>query len=138
MGEYVKRHPVRDVAGRYAYALAIGHCQACGSDGRADFRGLSVHHIAKPGRSDELCNLLVLCGTCHDLAEGHHIRVPGPDGKKVLLPLLPPSVCVTIKAQRDPENHDLARLLELWGWASVDQEPVPEMIEDLYRQRIKP
>ena len=134
MGQYVKRNPVRDVEGRRAYALAIGHCQACGA-GNSDFRGLSVHHIAKPGRSDEVCNLLVLCGTCHDLAEGHHVRVVGPDGKKVLLPLLPPSVCVTIKYMRDPANHDLGRLLELWGWASMDPEPIPEMIDAMYRQR---
>ena len=141
MGEYKKRNPIRDVEGRRAYALAVGHCQACGVGPTGlDFRGLSVHHIAKPGRSDELCNLLVLCGTCHDLAEGHHVRVDPetaglPPGPKILLPLLPPSVCVTIKAKRDPENHNLPRLLELWGRFSLDPEPIPEAIEDLYRKR---
>ena len=141
MSAYKKRNPVRDPDLRRQYALSIGHCQSCGAGPtQCDFRGLSVHHIAKPGRSDELCNFLLLCGTCHDLAEGRNIRVPSTDpptprGEKRLLPLLPPAICCSLKKDRDPENWNLPRLLELWGWASLDLEPIPQEIQAMYQIR---
>ena len=103
-------------------------CQACGRTRRAcDFRGLSTHHICKPFRSHEACNLLRLCGQCHDAAEG--LRVPC-DGD--YLPRLGVEICATIKLIREPEEFDGKRLIILLG-RSFDLEPIPDAIEEMYR-----
>jgi len=39
--------------------------------------GISTHHICKFRRSDEACNLIRLCQTCHDRAELKRVRVSG-------------------------------------------------------------
>jgi hypothetical protein len=115
------------------YAARHNYCQACGipcvQAVRQRWPGLSRHHLVKAGRSDEDCNLLVLCQRCHDLAEGLRIRVAG-----ALLPNLPLAVCLAIKQVRDPAAFDAVRLAVLRGRPLPDPLPIPAFIETEYRQ----
>lgn len=127
--------PVDDPEGYRLWASERQWCHCCGID--ADlavfaYAGipLSTHHIVKAGRSDEACNLLRLCGRCHDLAEGRNLRVAS-----VLLPHLTIAVCLTIKATRDAEAHDPARLAVLFGRRLPDPEPIPPVFEWEFRKR---
>lgn len=132
MGAYQRVHPVRDDKGRRAWAERHDYCQACGLPAheaeRRHLVGLTTHHISKFRRSDEPCNFLRLCMTCHDLAELRAVRVGG-----VLLPTLPVPVCLTLKMVREPAEFDLDRLRALAGRA-WDPEPVPDVIETEFRR----
>lgn len=138
MGAYVKRKPIRDIDRRYQWAMYwIANygdcCMGCGKGPKeAGLRGFSVHHIIKPGRSDEECNLLYLCGICHDLAENRFIRYNG-----VLLPRLTMGACLSIKKDRDPVHFNLERCIDLFGRAAtaLELEPIPAIIDNEFKQR---
>jgi hypothetical protein len=125
--------PVRDRQFYAAWALRHDHCQACGIPAsRAAFcrwPGLSRHHVVKFKRSDEGCNLLMLCQRCHDLAELRTVREGG-----VRLPTLSLAVCLTVKKNREPSEYDHERLRELYGRPLPDLLPVPPVIEAEYRR----
>lgn len=82
---------------------------------------LTTHHIigGRGGRSNEPCNLLRLCSSCHDLAEKRSVR--GLDGK--LLPVLTESNCLWLKKTFNPNEYDPERLQELKGCRLDDPEP---------------
>lgn len=102
--EFVRSRPVDDPAGYKEWAQAQTSCHCCGINA-----GLTTHHIVKPGRSDEPCNLLRLCMRCHDLAEGRSIRQGGK-----LLPKLTLAHCLWLKREREPESYDRPRLARLY------------------------
>lgn len=112
------------------WAVEHDFCQCCGIHRlKAQFErwpGLSTHHMVKPGRSDERCNLLRLCERCHACAE-METRV---DGKGQKLPYLPLGVCLTIKQLREPEDVDLERLEYLYGQKLPVLEPYPQVYQD--------
>ncbi len=96
---YQRCNPVRDVAARKRWRLTKGNrCQACGK--RPGWLGVHIHHIIRFRRSDEPCNLLFLCAECHDAA--HDGRITLADACR-------------IKRRVDPDEFDLARLVELRG-----------------------
>lgn len=129
---YKRVRPVDDADFYAAWALAHRFCQSCGIPQLQAYRlhwpGLSRHHIIKFKRSDEACNLLMLCQQCHDLAEMRAIRVDG-----VLLPRLTIGICLMIKKVREPEAWDPVRLEELFGRRLPDLEPIPDFAEESYR-----
>lgn len=128
-----RTNPVRDTDFREEWSSRHWYCQACGVHARDAERagpfGLSCHHIIKPGRSDEACNLLRLCQTCHDLAELRNVKRNG-----ILLPKLPWPVCLTLKKTREAQEFNLARCLELMRHGPLELPPVPEEIEALFRK----
>jgi hypothetical protein len=120
------------------YRQLHDYCQACGIDStRARYErwpGLEIHHlILGSGRSDEACNLLVLCNRCHQLC--HNLTIRQPDG--TVMPSLGLPVYLRIKRHRDPNNFDPERLVELRGGESLPEMPqhIPEVIEDEFRER---
>ena len=118
---------IRDPSARRIWAASHSWCMACGTS-KPDFRGFSVHHIIRGnGRSDEPCNYLFLCGECHDLAENHCLVKDGE-----LLPRLTLGACLSLKKEREPEQFDLARCMELAG-RTLELEPVPEYFATAFR-----
>lgn len=115
------------------WAFQHSHCQACGVSEHQAVRlnggvPLSTHHlIGGVGRSHEACNLIRLCLTCHDLAEGKE-RV---DSSGVRRSPLSTGQMLALKLDREPEEFNLARLAELAGHA-VEVEQVPEWLSELY------
>lgn len=69
------------------------------------------------------CNLLMLCGRDHDLAEGRSVRRNG-----VLMPRLTLGVCLSLKRLHEPEEWDPERLARLLGENLPDLEPIPEFL----------
>lgn len=118
-----KTRPCKDEEAYKAWGAVRARCAACGKSGRQAWPGLTTHHIVKPGRSHDPCNLLRLCGRCHDLAEVLDVR--GPDGE--LLPKLTMAICLTIKMRADPGEYDAGRLEELYGKRLPDPEPIPAL-----------
>lgn len=117
----MRRGVVKDPVFYRDWAVAHPFCQGCGIGARrAPFPGLSTHHLVKPGRSDEPCNLLRLCHRCHERAEG--VRVATPE--RVLPPVLP-GVWLNVKRLREPADWDPARLEQLLGHALPRLETVP-------------
>jgi hypothetical protein len=127
VSDYVKAHPVQDRERREAWRAKQSRCHACGRwPHQADHRGFHVHHIAKFGRSDEECNLLLLCATCHDVIEGE--RVVRGNGH---WPALSLAHQLWIKMERDPSNWDPERIRVLRGRATL---PTPEMPPSAYSE----
>lgn len=134
---YQRVYPVDDPAMYKQWAVDHPYCMACGVSAReAPFApncggiGLSTHHIIKPGRSDEKCNLLRLCKRDHDLAEGMRIRVRGE-----LLPVLTIGVCLTLKKVRDPGDWNPERLTELFRQTLPEMEAIPDVIQADWKRR---
>ena len=72
---------------RYIYERDRGMCRVCLANGKYNFKKISVHHIEPlqeqyNKRLDD-GNLICLCSTCHELAEG---KVISKDFLKNLLP----------------------------------------------------
>lgn len=67
-----------------------------------------AHLVGGAGRSDERCNLLVLCRECH---ERNHFC---GGARRIHLGHL-----LFLKHARDPDYYDLARVLALRGWAGL-------------------
>lgn len=100
----VKSNPIKDGFARYEWKKQQERCACCW---RAVWRTYSrewvwyeVHHLIKPGRSDEPCNWLFLCNRCHLLAEGNP-RVPDDNGG--YWPVLTLGHCLWFKREA---NHD--------------------------------
>mgnify|MGYP001599401743 CR=1 FL=1 len=115
--ERQKSKPIRDPEGRRAWALTQRRCAACWAQ-----CGLSVHHLAKPGRDDGVENLLCLCIVCHQAAEGVVVNRMG-----VRVPVLALGMCLTLKRESDPKNWKPERLEILFGQRLPDLEPRPEL-----------
>lgn len=130
---YRRCYPVKDEDARKRYGLEHTRCECCGiawevgrkRDGGV---GASVHHIIRFGRSDEECNLLLLCARCHGLIHDDEIVV---DGKR--LPKITLGMTLWIKRERGPWNTE--RLTALYGQTLPDLEPSP--YESEYQRRTK-
>lgn len=109
---------VRDPEGRKLWAAQQERrCQVC--LGKADWRGFSVHHLIRgAGRSDEDCNWILVCGSCHD-------RCPGHDGSEY--PKLTLGEMLTCKVLADPIEYDRPRLEALYG-SPLEVTPLPEWL----------
>jgi len=130
-------HAVRDRATLRQWAQRHEYCQVCGigwGGARwAGLAGLQTHHIIKPGRSDEPCNLLRVCGRCHRIIEGERV----PDGHGGHWPRLTLAHVLYCKREHDPEEYDPDRLTVLWrhrqregGFDPLPQpEPLPEVFQ---------
>lgn len=132
----MRRGVVKDKDFYAAWNAAHDYCHCCGIAQHlapSDYGGvgISTHHVVKSGRSDEACNLLRLCGRCHDLAEGHTIRRPD----RTTWPKLSLAVCLSIKLVRDPDDFDPVRLAALFGRRLPDALPIPDVFEESYRAR---
>lgn len=122
------------------WAFHHRHCQACGiSDHEAKHDRerrpgtLSTHHIiGASGRSHEACNLLRMCQRCHDLAEQKLIINPRT---KEAYQKLSKQDCIAIKFAREPEEFNLARLIELVGYQLDEPTAVPTWIDQEYFRR---
>ena len=85
--------------------------------------GPAVHHIVKPGRSDEPTNFLLLCMRCHALSDdGMTYRDAGGE----ISPRLTLGVALAIKREADPGEFDAARLAALFGRALPAEAQLPE------------
>jgi hypothetical protein len=71
---------------------------------------LQTHHIIKPGRSDEPCNLFRVCEQCHRIIEGERV----PDNKGGYFPKLTLAHVLHCKRELDPHEYDPDRLTVLW------------------------
>lgn len=131
----MRRGVIKDEDFYEGWSRLHDYCMACGiGNAKAAFRdggiSLSTHHIIKPGRSDERCNLLRLCRRDHDLAELLTVTV-----SSVALPTLPIAVCLTIKKLREPHDHDPERLAELYGVRLPDPQPIPAFLAREWARR---
>jgi hypothetical protein len=135
----IRAKPIKDVKGRQAWSESQWYCWACGCDLTLAVFGRTgeTHHIAKPGRSDELCNYSRLCMRDHMLAEGHTIRVGG-----VVLPKLTMGMVLTLKYLHDQLNWNPVRLAELYCRKVLpDFERIPQFFEEewfSYRRMPRP
>ena len=129
-------HAVRDRAMLRQWTKRHDCCQVCGigwGDARwAGLAGLQTHHIIKPGRSDEPCNLLRVCGRCHRIIEGE--RVPDDHGGH--WPRLTLAHVLYSKRERDPQEYDPDRLVLLWRHRArmngFDPLPEPEPLPEAF------
>lgn len=115
-----------DPEGYAMWALRHRYCHACGipyysTQGRRWPISLTTHHIIKCHRSDEPCNLLRLCGYCHELAEN---RIVTHEGE--ILPYLGLAICLTVKKFTDPDSWNPERLAELYHRPLPDLEDIPD------------
>jgi hypothetical protein len=83
-------------------------CAACHRPKGQGWPPHSAHHLlnGRHGRPEDVRNLLLLCGTCHLLAELE--RIPHSDGG--YWPVLTLAICLSLKIESDPENWDLTWL----------------------------
>lgn len=126
-----------------AWCVARPACQVCGIDARTAvafrFPGLSTHHVVKPHRAHEACNLIRCCQRCHDLAEGKE-RAGYLNGTRVEYQRLTIGMCLTVKLRAEPWDVDLDRLQAIYGMRLPDPEPLPMLLLAEYqdRQRARP
>lgn len=120
---------VRDDDFRRQWFLDSGpRCHVCGIPWWQAMKerfpeALYVHHlVGGAGRSDEAANLLILCSLCHSC---YHTPPQVWRGEK--WPALTMGMLLRVKAERQPKQFDLARLLALtWftsappSWEEVD------------------
>jgi len=114
---------VRDKELYDQYLFDYPFCMVCrGKNGRH----LSRHHIiGGAGRSDERCNLLVVCvECCHPLLEGARVIRNGERIEPITL-----GQSLSIKLAVTPDEWDAERLRELRGAALPDMEPIPDWVE---------
>ena len=118
----------------YAYfSLTRQACHLCGIPLRFSQRqwgrALTNHHIIKPGRSDDICNLLRLCQRCHDSAEGRDVVYSG-----VRYPKISIGVCLFLKKISEPGNYDQKRLEILFGKNLPQMEKIPSIYSQEWRR----
>ena len=115
------------------------YCQVCGigqfATRWARRTGLQTHHIIKPGRSDEPCNLLRVCEQCHRIVEGE--RVPHDKGGHY--PKLTLAHVLHCKREHDPHEYDLDRLTVLWRHRKrkdgFDPLPTPQALPETFMEK---
>lgn len=121
--------PVRDVRFRKRWAGLHPWCMCCGVPAeKAAWPGVQTHHLVRPGRSDESCNLLPLCDLCHRLTHGAAVRLHNGN----LLPGLTLGMQFNVKKLRDPADWNPARLEELWARFLPDLEALPLVYGEQY------
>lgn len=99
--DFPPRQIVRDKSILTDYRWAHDHCQLCGRNFRRGHMRAELHHIiGGGGRSDEPCNLIMLCNGYH----GCHGKVHGNL-----------SGILYAKWKTDCENTDWVRLAILYG-----------------------
>ena len=108
-----RAHPFRDSKARLEWARRqLPCCMGCGrTEGKwsGEWLVMSTHHIIKPGRADEPCNLIRLCWfPCHELAEGKRVRSEGR-----LFPPLTLAHILWLKKRANPSEWNPERLREL-------------------------
>ncbi len=99
-------------------------CQVCHRTwARSGWRGLSVHHIihGSNGRSDEPCNMLLVCGRCHDMIHDGQYR---DEVTKELLSAITLAMVLWIKSQTT--EWDGERLTALYHRRLPECEPLAE------------
>lgn len=120
---YQRCRPVRDEEARKEWARSKRQrCQSC--HGKPCFLGLAVHHIVRFGRSDEPCNLLLLCNTCH--AKIHD----NPLGQRITL-----GMTLAIKWLEDEDELDIDRLQQLHGRGELLMDDLPVWLIELRKKR---
>jgi hypothetical protein len=111
---YIKSCPVKNLKTVRDWAARHDYCQVCLISERAArwrrLTGLQTHHIIKPGRSDEACNLLRVCEQCHRIIEGERV----PDNQGGYFPKLTLAHVLHCKRELDPHEYDPDRLTVLW------------------------
>lgn len=130
MGGMFERANAVDDSREYAmWALRHRYCMACGvpyyKAGKERWPGLTTHHIIKSHRSDEPCNLLRLCGYCHELAENRDVIHEG-----VLLPHLGLAICLTLKRLTDPDAWNPERLAALYHRPLPHPQEIPSWFNE--------
>ena len=108
-----RSHPIRNSQIRREWARRqLPYCMACGrTSGKwsGEWLVMTTHHIIKPGRADEPCNLIRLCWfPCHELAEGKLVRREGR-----LFPPLTLAHVLWLKKRANHSEWDPERLREL-------------------------
>lgn len=117
----MKVNPVKDPEFRRQWSIEHDHCQVCWVSPRdLPFCWLETHHLARPGRSDEACNLLRLCKCCHDRRHVVYGEEELTDG-----------VLLEVKRLAEPDDWDPARLAKLWFSARAKPEAITEMLEPI-------
>lgn len=124
----MKSRPIKSPELLREFALEHWRCACCWrKSGYTIATRLETHHLVKPGRSDERCNLLRLCNRCHRLAEGERIR--GADGE--LLPTLRLEHCLWLKRESDRRHWRPSRLAVLRRRALPQRvEPAAELLAE--------
>jgi len=133
---YVKSRPVKDQEAVWEWTNSHNCCQVCGIDEHkarwVGITGLQTHHIIKPGRSDEACNLLRVCERCHRIIEGESV----PAENEGHWPPLTLAHVLGCKQEHDPQEFDPDRLTVLWRnrerSLAFDPLPRPEPLPDAY------
>jgi hypothetical protein len=113
-------------------------CQVCGIEdwNAVKFRSgpTTAHHLVKPGRSHESCNLIKLCTRDHDLAENRDWR-GWINGQPIDYPHLTLGMLLTAKQRTEPQDIDIPRLEALWGRMGIELEPLPQIFLDEWSDR---
>lgn len=103
-------------------------CEVCHRPwAKAGWLGLAVHHLihGANGRSDEWCNLLLLCGRCHDLSHDGQYR---DEETKELLPSLTLGNLLWVKSYTP--DWDEKRLTALYHRTLPEWERLPQFYLD--------
>jgi len=125
MPTYEKANVITDHAARDHWLLSGSHknrCAVCWRPWeRAGWRGFAVHHLVRGanGRSDEPCNLLLLCADHHDHYHGAGIIDSG--GQR--MPELTFGMLLRIKMESS--EWDEKRLTALYHKRLPDMKPLP-------------
>jgi len=127
---------VKDQEAVWEWTNSHNCCQVCGIDEHkarwVGITGLQTHHIIKPGRSDEACNLLRVCERCHRIIEGESV----PAENEGHWPPLTLAHVLGCKQEHDPQEFDPDRLTVLWRnrerSLAFDPLPRPEPLPDAY------
>jgi len=126
MIDFAKANPVTDPDFRRQWREGRERCYICGKHHRDAWPPHQVHHIIKPGRSDEPTNLFFVCARCHDVIEGHRVS----RSKGTYWPPIPLAAVLHAKQQNDPDEYDPERLMRLWHRVSLpDLEPPDSVYE---------
>jgi hypothetical protein len=146
LSDITRKRPGKDPRVLQAYAATHDRCACCWLPKRAQRFGwwLELHHIigGKGGRSDELCNLLMLCTRCHMICEGAKFKQENGEP----FPTITFGMILALKCEADPDQFDLTRIAQLyrpnyrnperWRDCLPDPEPVPAVyLEERNRWR---
>jgi hypothetical protein len=114
------------------WCLSHPYCHFCGVPAdKAEWPGLSTHHMVKPHRSHESCVLIRACHRDHQLCEGQELQLPHGLQRPLSL-----GVVLSVKLFRDsdrPEDWNPDRLMAIRGQCLPDLEPIPAFLESEYR-----
>ncbi len=124
---FEQSHVITDPEARERWAMEGEHfdmCQVCFRPReRSDWRGLTVHHVIRGanGRSDEPCNLFLVCGRCHDMIHDGQYR---DEKTGELLPAITLGMVLWAKSQTGEWEPE--RLTQLYHRRLPDLEELPD------------